>query len=98
MKLLTHCCRIELTKPRRHAPGRTAAAAASFAVLAMSSLGSVALINAAFAQTPGTAGPVSLGELFDGEDSRRSDTRWHAKIPGSYPEGAFSRQLSERHG
>ena len=40
------------------------ALAASFAVLAIGSVSSFAPSGAAFAQTPGTAGPVSLGDLF----------------------------------
>ncbi len=56
---------------RRCAPGRAIAVAlaASFAVLAIGGVSSFAPTGSAFAQTPGTAGPVSLGDLFMPGDS-----------------------------
>jgi hypothetical protein len=43
--------------------------AAALAVLAMGSASSLAPIGSAMAQTAGTAGPISLGDLFTGPDS-----------------------------
>jgi len=69
MTRLNRCSRIGgwWTEPRRGAPRRMLAAA--FAVLAMGGVSSLAPIGFAFAQTPGTAGPVSLGDLFTGPDT-----------------------------
>lgn len=55
------------TETPRCAAFRTMAAvlAATFAVLAIGGVSAVVPIGAAYAQTAGTAGPVSLGELFD---------------------------------
>ena len=70
---LNRCRRIGSSgiKARRDAPGRTMAAAlaATFAVLAIGGVSSLAPIGAALAQTAGTAGPVSLGDLFKDDDS-----------------------------
>lgn len=59
------------TKTRRCAPGRTLAVAlaVAFAVLAIGGVSSFAPGSAAIAQTAGTAGPVSLGDLFIAPDS-----------------------------
>jgi len=73
MTRLNRCSRIGgwWTEPRRGAPRRmlAAALAAAFAVLTMGGVSSLAPIGFAFAQTPGTAGPISLGDLFTGPDS-----------------------------
>ena len=67
------CSRIggRANEPRRCAPGTAMAAAlvASVAVLAIGGANSIAPIGAVLAQTPGTAGPVSLGDLFTGPDN-----------------------------
>src|SRR4051794_4464521 len=54
------------TETRRCAPGTAIAAAlaAAFIVLAIGGAGSLAPIGAAFAQTPGTAGPLPTGNWF----------------------------------
>jgi hypothetical protein len=56
---------------RRYARGTAMAAAliASVAVLAMSGVSSLTPIGSVIAQTPGTSGPVSLGDLFKALDS-----------------------------
>jgi len=68
MSRLTHSDRIggRGTKTRRCAPVRAIVTvlAASIAVLTMGDVSSVAPIGFAFAQTPGTSGPISLGDLF----------------------------------
>jgi hypothetical protein len=70
---LNHCSQVggSGTETRRRAPGQALAAAlaAAFAVLAIGGVTSMVPISSAFAQTPGTAGPVSLGDLFTGPDS-----------------------------
>jgi hypothetical protein len=89
------------TKTRRGELGRTLAAAlaAAIAVLAMGGVSSLAPSSAAFAQTAGTAGPVSLGELFDGEDSvgltpdgirKLRDAAQKARDQGNCPKGTFT--------
>ena len=59
------------TETRRCAPGQATAAAlaAAVAVLAIGGVSSLAPTGAVLAQTPGTAGPVSLGDLFTAPDS-----------------------------
>ena len=55
------------TEIRRSTPGR--ARAVALAALAIGGASLLAPTGAAFAQTPGTAGPVSLGDLFKDGDS-----------------------------
>ena len=103
MTRLNRCSRIGgwWTEPRRRAPGTAIAVAlaAAFAVLAIGGVSSLAPGSAAFAQTAGTAGPVSLGELFDGEDSvdltpdgirKLRDAAQKARDQGNCPKGTFT--------
>ena len=90
------------TETRRCAPGRALAAAlaASVAALAIGGVSSFAPTGAVLAQTPGTAGPVSLGDLFAAPDSpelkpgadktfrdaaRKTQAAWDALAPGQCP-------------
>jgi hypothetical protein len=59
------------TGTRRCTPGRAmvVALAASVAVLAIGGVSSFTPTGAVLAQTPGTAGPVSLGDLFTGPNT-----------------------------
>ena len=73
MTRLNRCSRMGGSgiKTRRGAPGRALAAVliAAVAALAIGGVSSLAPGSAAFAQTPRTAGPVSLGDLFTGPDT-----------------------------
>lgn len=86
-------------KPRC-APRRTIAAAraASLALLAIGGVSWLAPIGSVFAQTAGTAGGVSLGDLFTGPDSvgfkpekarELVNAARKAKAPGKCPLGAL---------
>lgn len=71
MTRLIHSGRIggRRSETRYRAPGLAAALVASVAVLSMGGVSTNAPIGAVLAQTPGTAGPVSLGDLFTAPDS-----------------------------
>lgn len=75
------------------------AVAASFAMLAIGGVGFFAPIGAAIAQTPGTAGPVSLDKLFEDEDlpiltpngtQTLKDAAQRARAQGHCPRGTFT--------
>ena len=87
------------TEPTRCAPGRAmgAALAASVAFLAIGGVSSFAPTGAVFAQTPGTAGPLTF-DLFTGdsvdlnpkEAQRFADAARKAQAPGECPLGKFT--------
>lgn len=99
---LNRCSRVGGSgiKTRRGAPHRTlvVALAASFAVLAIGGAGSIAPTDTAFAQTPGTAGPITFNlfttgdsvDLEPGAAQRLADAARRAQAPGDCPLGRLT--------